>query len=301
MDTLKLLLPREEVDRLLDVQERELRRIAWRLAAAADAETAIRTGLKSLLFSRPDPRTTARAQADAVSALTDLRVWQDQTADVVRAAFGAQEAQRFGAAMELARKESIEPRDALAKAILRLRIELDLLRRGAGLAIQSGGADLAPTDPAPLRSEGAARRVFIVHGRDERFPAQVEALLLKVSLDPIILAAKPNHGAATLIEKLERYGDVAFAVVIYTPDDSGGLCGEELEPRARENVVLEFGYFAARLGREHVCLLLDPAATRPSDLGGVTYHQLDAAGAWKGALIGELKAARLAGDWSKFP
>jgi predicted nucleotide-binding protein len=58
----------------------------------------------------------------------------------------------------------------------------------------------------------------------------------------IILHEQPNQGK-TLIEKFEAHSDVGFAVVLLTDDDLGGRKGGEQNPRARQNVVLELGYF----------------------------------------------------------
>lgn len=57
----------------------------------------------------------------------------------------------------------------------------------------------------------------------------------------------------TIIEKLETYTDVGFALVLLTPDDEGRLNGEaKLEPRARQNITFEMGYLAGRLSRKRV-------------------------------------------------
>jgi predicted nucleotide-binding protein len=113
-------------------------------------------------------------------------------------------------------------------------------------------------------------------------------------LEPIILQEQPNAGR-TIIEKVERYAEVAFAVVLLTPDDIGGKNSEpqELKPRARQNVILELGYFLGRLGRSHVAALLKGEVEKPSDYDGVLYVPMDAAGAWKLQLARELKNAGL--------
>lgn len=69
-------------------------------------------------------------------------------------------------------------------------------------------------------------------------------------------------------------------------------------PRARQNVVFEAGYFAGRLGRDHVVLLHEAAVELPSDLQGVVYVPLDPAGAWKMKLTHEMASAGIPVDWS---
>lgn len=99
---------------------------------------------------------------------------------------------------------------------------------------------------------GASRKVFIVYGHDQHARTQLEAMLLRWELEPLILDQLPSEGQ-TLIEKLEKYAqkDVAFAVVLATPDDEGNIVGrpDERKQRARQNVVLELGILLAKLGR----------------------------------------------------
>ncbi|NTW88534.1 MAG: nucleotide-binding protein, partial [Desulfobulbaceae bacterium] len=116
-------------------------------------------------------------------------------------------------------------------------------------------------------------------------------------LEVIILHEQPNVGQ-TIIEKFERYADVAFAVVLLTPDDIGGKQESEpvLKPRARQNVIFELGFFFGRLARNHVAALIKGDVEKPSDYDGVGYIQMDRAGAWKIELARELKAAGLKVD-----
>ena len=70
-----------------------------------------------------------------------------------------------------------------------------------------------------------------------------------------------------------------------------------LAPRARQNVVLELGYFIGRLGRDRVCALKRDDIEMPSDFGGVVYETFDSGGGWKQALGRELQAAGFDIDW----
>ena len=102
-----------------------------------------------------------------------------------------------------------------------------------------------------------SRKVFIVHGHDNEAKERVARFLEKLGLEPIILHEKASSGR-TIIEKFETYsGDIAFAVVLLTPDDVGcaALSRENQKPRARQNVILELGYFLGRLGRVRICAL----------------------------------------------
>jgi predicted nucleotide-binding protein len=153
-------------------------------------------------------------------------------------------------------------------------------------------AIVAPrTNPTPALP--ANRQVFLVHGHDEVMKQTVARYLEKLDLDPIILHEKPDKGR-TIIQKFEDHADVAFAIVLLTPDDLGRLRGaDQGELRARQNVILELGYFIGRLGRDRVCALKGGGVIEPSDLHGVLYVPFDDYGAWKLLLARELRAAQI--------
>jgi predicted nucleotide-binding protein len=146
----------------------------------------------------------------------------------------------------------------------------------------------------------SGKKVFVVHGHDESARETVARFLERLDLEPIILHEQASSGR-TIIEKVERYSEVAFAVVLLTPDDVGASKGKEgtLNPRARQNVILELGYFLGKLGRTHVTGLIKGDLEKPSDYDGVVYIQLDGPGAWRLQLARELKAAGLDVDLNK--
>ena len=159
----------------------------------------------------------------------------------------------------------------------------------------------APEDAAPGRVETVSepsysRAVFVVHGRDEGLRQSVARVLERIDFEPIILAEEPNQGR-TVIEKFEAKAlDVGFAVVILSSDDYARGPDESEFPaepnRARQNVVLELGYFMGKLGRARVAALYKPGTELPSDIHGLAYVEIDAAGAWRFNLANELAAAR---------
>ncbi|TES85700.1 hypothetical protein E3J95_03835 [Candidatus Aerophobetes bacterium] len=146
----------------------------------------------------------------------------------------------------------------------------------------------------------AGKRIFIVHGREEGIKYQVARFLEKSGLEAVILHEKPSQSKA-IIEKLEKYSDVAYAVVLLTPDDVGKLATERTKPqsRARQNVIFELGFFMGKLGRDRVCVLWEGGVELPSDFKGVVYIPLDRAGAWKMSLAKELKAVGLEVNFDK--
>ena len=141
------------------------------------------------------------------------------------------------------------------------------------------------------------KKVFVIHGHDESAREMVARFLEKLRLEPVILHEQPNKGR-TIVEKFMDHADVGFVVVLLTPDDVGALAtnGEELKPRARQNVILELGFFIGKLGRERVAPFVKGEVETPSDYDGVVYTKLDDAGGWKTKLIQELKAAGFAID-----
>ena len=113
--------------------------------------------------------------------------------------------------------------------------------------------------------------VFLVHGHDEGVKHSVARFLEQLGVAPVILQEQINQGM-TVIEKFEVFADRAgFAVVLMTPDDFGHTVGKEEEKkfRPRQNVVLELGYFAARLGREKTFVLVKGEVEMPSDVLGL--------------------------------
>jgi predicted nucleotide-binding protein len=120
----------------------------------------------------------------------------------------------------------------------------------------------------------------------------VARFLEKLGTEVVILHEQPDAGKS-IMEKLESYGKTDFAVVLLTPDDVGRAASTRcsLRPRARQNVVLELGYFLALLGRHRVSALLRGDVEFPSDYAGIVYTPLDDAGGWKLSLARNLREA----------
>lgn len=118
------------------------------------------------------------------------------------------------------------------------------------------------------------RKIFVVYGHDDIARTQLEALLRRWDLEPIILDQQAS-GGQTIIEKLEEYSEeIGYAIVLATPDDEGKAKSEEsYKSRVRQNVALELGMFLAKLGREKVAILLKESLNfeRPSDIQGLIY------------------------------
>lgn len=142
-----------------------------------------------------------------------------------------------------------------------------------------------------MKAAKQSDRIFIVHGHDETAVDQTEILINRFGLTPIILRNAPS-GGRTVIEKFEAHSDVGAAIVLLTPDDIGGLDTGHLLPRARQNVIWEWGYLVGRLGRQNVICLYKGSVEVPSDLHGiVTIHVGDDVREKSEEIRRELKAA----------
>ena len=128
-----------------------------------------------------------------------------------------------------------------------------------------------------LNGENASNnnKVFVVYGHDHIARTQLEAMLRRWDLQPLILDQLVSSGQ-TVIEKLEEYtSQVNFGIVLATPDDMGYAKESEDKKkyRVRQNVVLELGMLLSKLGRKRVAILLSQAEDMesPSDIEGLIY------------------------------
>jgi len=145
------------------------------------------------------------------------------------------------------------------------------------------------------------KKIFLVHGHNDGAKETIARFIESMGAEVIILHEKPNMGK-TVIEKFSLHSDVSYAIVLLTADDKGGSKNDVYESqkyRARQNVILELGYFIGRLGRERVCCLCEDGIEIPSDFSGVLYIPIDKAGAWKLQLVKELTSAGIPLDFSK--
>jgi len=178
-------------------------------------------------------------------------------------------------------------------------------RRVAGLAASIAADIRAPTpDPSRVRNS-----VFLVHGHDHRFRDEVEEHLQTLGIEPIILS-RARGKSRSLLDRFEALATQAkFAVVLMSPDDLGAARrqyedkergGEKtLKYRARENVILELGFFYGRLGWDHVFVVQKPADYNwpdfemPSDLAGAIGLAGPVDVDWRDELTDKLRNASL--------
>lgn len=155
--------------------------------------------------------------------------------------------------------------------------------------------------PAPsLEPETTApRSIFIVHGHDLAAMNEVSRYVWQeTGIMPTSLAEEAGQGQ-TIIEKFESFASRAsYVIVMLTPDDIGQSVaereeGKEPNARARQNVVLELGYFIGKIDRKNI-VVLDKSVEHPSDIAGLSYIRYPD-GNWKDSLRRELRAAGFTG------
>lgn len=131
---------------------------------------------------------------------------------------------------------------------------------------------VASNSSVSIASAQYNNRVFIVYGHDGAAREQLELVLRRLKLEPVVLQNLPASGD-TIIEKLEANMDVTFACILLTPDDEGHVRDkpEKKQYRARQNVVLELGMFLVKLGRKRVAILYKGDIELPSDISGLLY------------------------------
>lgn len=148
-------------------------------------------------------------------------------------------------------------------------------------------ANANPEHAASSLKKVGGKTVFIIHGHDHAMMNELQLLLKNGGVSYIVLHEQADRGR-TIVDKLAEESALSnFAVAILSPDD----LLENGQYRARQNVILEMGYFIGLLGKERVRLLVKGNIEIPSDLYGILYERYDEQGAWKARLAKELIAA----------
>lgn len=153
--------------------------------------------------------------------------------------------------------------------------------------------------PTMTSTDAAQPRIFVVHGRDNGAKHEVARFIDNLGLKAVILHEEANRGRSLIAKFTEVAGDIVFAVVLMTPDDTGALKGAEPAQRARQNVVFELGFFIGKLGSEKVCALVPPEVERPSDFESIVYVPFGEGTNWRAQLAKEFDAAGIAFDPKK--
>lgn len=153
--------------------------------------------------------------------------------------------------------------------------------------------------------QDAPDAVFVVHGHDTGALTQLEEFLGSVGIQPIVLSRQDESPQSLFQKFLAIAGRSRFAIVLLCAEDYGasrvqyeavGVGDRALQFRARQNVILELGFFYGKLGWESVFVLYKhaervfPNFERPSDLDGVVFDPIGDPN-WQRKLADKLAAA----------
>lgn len=148
--------------------------------------------------------------------------------------------------------------------------------------IINANPEIEDNSPKTLKGKTA----FIIHGHDNELKTEVQLLLKRAGVSSLVLHEQADKGR-TIIDKLIDETRIAgYAIALLTPDD----LTNDGSNRARQNVILEIGYFLGLLGKERIRMIVKGAIEIPSDLQGILYEKHDSNGAWKIKLLKELQA-----------
>ncbi|WP_080054412.1 TIR domain-containing protein [Spirosoma aerolatum] len=171
------------------------------------------------------------------------------------------------------------------------------------------GSGLSDSDTEAIRSELLTllkaidrenKSIFIVHGRDHDMREKVQSALRGLGLATVVLDREDDLGQTVIEKFIKESARCEYAVVLCSADDEGRLRTKARSskdapsprPRARQNVVLELGYFLAKVGRENLFVLHpEESIEQPSDFLGVIYEKYDKAGQWKDKLVRALRGS----------
>jgi hypothetical protein len=131
-----------------------------------------------------------------------------------------------------------------------------------------------------------SQRVVIVHGHGTGARDAVASFLEENSCEVCLVHEDATPGR-TIMQQIEAHGDVAFAVVLLTPDALGAAPGAS-EIRPRMAVLMELGFLIGRLSQDNVCALaIDITTELPPDLAGVALESFDSSD-WKASLTSRI-------------
>ncbi len=121
--------------------------------------------------------------------------------------------------------QGVDPFDYIFESVYGMSLRgqvTDMLDQAIGV-IQSGKFDERKQRLERARGvlgPTSGNEIFLVPGQDESARETTARFLERLDLEPIILHEQPSSGR-TIIEKIERYSEVVFAVILLTPDDVG--------------------------------------------------------------------------------
>jgi predicted nucleotide-binding protein len=262
----------------------------------AQLEDVIEKGT-SIYKSRLNPQSIE----DVENSKREFETWHDYNCELLKASFNNtsneylndyENAGDLNIPMYLGATKLLSPRDQHTKTWNRFKAKIDnlnLLKNKVNL-LKSNGISAGQKNVNNPQNIEPTDEIFIVHGHDDIARLEVSRFLEKLGFKPIVLHEQAS-GSKTIIEKIEEYSNVGFAVVLYTPCDMGCKKGNEsdLKNRARQNVVFEHGYLIGKIGRKNVCALVKENVETPNDISGMVYVPMDPHHGWQLRIAREMK------------
>jgi len=158
-------------------------------------------------------------EADNASSEALLSRWMGKVSEFLKQSYGPDGATYF---------ERLKNPNVYDEVALKVGHLEGLLAKDEGNQIADARNSPGQGPQEEISTTPNGRRVFVVHGHDGEVKESVARFLEKLGLDPIILHEQPNQGR-TIIEKFEvSSADIAFAVVLLTPDDVGSAASQPL-------------------------------------------------------------------------
>lgn len=241
-------------------------------------------------------------QEDFVKVISDYKLWTDYNFEFLQQVFDIPDNEYMDSYNHagytfMGQKGVVQGNDVLTQQNL-VKYKLEDLNSLFVKADLIKSEIIASPSSIENKSPKSKDEVFIVHGHDDIAKLETARFIELLGFKPIILHEKPNSGK-TIIEKIEKYSDVGFGIVLYTPCDVGAVKSDSnnLNQRARQNVVFEHGYLIGRIGRENVSALVKGKIETPNDISGVVYISME--NDWKLELAKELRNSGYKVDMNK--
>ncbi|HME02703.1 MAG TPA: TIR domain-containing protein [Solirubrobacteraceae bacterium] len=162
---------------------------------------------------------------------------------------------------------------------------------------------LSNATTADLLADGTGR-VFLVHGRNDRWKHAVAGLLERAGTHEVTILNERPGDRMPLVEHFDEQPGSRYGIVLLTADDIGAARVDSdrepfFSPRPLQGVVFAMGILVAALTPRCVCVLYEDGVELPCDLDGITYVRLDGAGTWQSKLLLQLRGAGLDYDLNR--
>lgn len=157
-------------------------------------------------------------------------------------------------------------------------------------------APAAVAKPAPPPVAGTVPALLVAHGAGDAAGEQIARFLAKTELGAVGRFESAGAGP-TDIEALERYGAIAFAVVLL-PAQEGGVASDIPPSAGRQKALAELFYFIGKLGRRKLCVLMRGEGATPP-VAGVLCAPFDPYEGWQKVVLRGLEEAGYRVDWGK--